>query len=77
MVLDRLLSRAVSSERVPSRSLLLVEDIIRAHGGTMEIETDTDDPDHGTCVTLRLPAGLAPARADCGHASDRSDPKPR
>jgi signal transduction histidine kinase len=36
-------------------ALLLVEDIARAHGGTMKIESRTDGSNHFTAVSLTIP----------------------
>lgn len=37
-------------------ALLLVRDIVAAHGGSMKVQSVTEGPDHGTTVTLVVPA---------------------
>jgi signal transduction histidine kinase len=42
--------------------LRLIEDVVTAHGGTVDVQSERDALDHGTTVTLRLPhRGAAPA----------------
>jgi signal transduction histidine kinase len=36
--------------------LLLMRDIVLAHGGSMDVESQTDEVDNGTTVRVRLPA---------------------
>ena len=36
--------------------LMLVHDVVIAHGGRIEVKTSTDAFEHGTTITLRLPA---------------------
>lgn len=56
--LERMLSREVASGRVPSLNLLLLEDIVRAHGGTLSITSPCDEATSGTVVTLLIPCPL-------------------
>jgi signal transduction histidine kinase len=37
-------------------ALVLVRDVVAAHGGTIEVHSMTDQMDHGTRITLRIPA---------------------
>jgi signal transduction histidine kinase len=50
-VAERLFRRAPGA----GPALGLVRDIVGAHGGSVEIATSTDEADHGTTVTVRLP----------------------
>lgn len=43
----------------PALGLLVLNDIMTAHGGRLEIDSSTDRADHGTTVTLLLPASRA------------------
>src|SRR5262249_35495406 len=36
-------------------ALVLVRDVVAAHGGTIEVHSKTDPIDHGTRITLRIP----------------------
>src|SRR5262249_37475886 len=36
-------------------ALVLVRDVIAAHGGTIDVHSKTDPIDHGTRITLRVP----------------------
>jgi signal transduction histidine kinase len=36
-------------------ALVLVRDVVAAHGGTIEVHSKTDPIDHGTRISLRLP----------------------
>lgn len=51
-VRERLLDRRFDAGRVPALQLLMIEDIVRAHGGTLAIECPAGG---GTAVTLRVP----------------------
>jgi signal transduction histidine kinase len=37
-------------------ALMLIRDVVAAHGGDIQVESETQAPDSGTTVTLRLPA---------------------
>src|SRR5262249_37836891 len=37
-------------------ALVLVRDVVAAHGGTIDVRSMTDQMDHGTRITLRIPA---------------------
>ena len=53
--MEGLLSRDTTPGVVPSLALLLVEDIVHAHGGTFEVESVHGGPESGTTVSLRIP----------------------
>jgi signal transduction histidine kinase len=36
-------------------ALMLVHDVVVAHGGSVEVKSTTEVPDHGTRIALRLP----------------------
>jgi signal transduction histidine kinase len=40
----------------PALGLLVLDDVVSAHGGRLSIESSTDRVDHGTTVTLFMPA---------------------
>jgi signal transduction histidine kinase len=53
-VVERLFRR--DGARLPAGlGLVLVRDIVEAQGGSVEVTSSTDDVDHGTTVTVRLP----------------------
>ena len=37
-------------------ALMLVHDVVVAHGGSVDVKSTTEVPDHGTRIALRLPA---------------------
>ena len=39
-------------------ALVMLQDVVTAHGGRLHIESTTDRRDHGTTVTLALPASI-------------------
>lgn len=43
----------------PALALLVLNDVVTAHGGRLEIDSSTDRVNHGTKVTLFLPASHA------------------
>ena len=51
-----LLLRPDERARSAGQSLLLIQDVLEAHGGGVEIESSTDAFAHGTTVRLRFPA---------------------
>lgn len=51
-----LFARKPGSEVAAGIGLMLVRDVVAAHGGTVTIESKNDPQDHGTTVVLRLPA---------------------
>lgn len=40
-------------------ALLVVQDVVRAHGGRFEVTSSTDPKRHGTTIALRIPIGVA------------------
>jgi signal transduction histidine kinase len=42
--------------QTPALGLLVLNDVLTAHGGRLEIDSDTDRATHGTTVTLLIPA---------------------
>jgi signal transduction histidine kinase len=52
-----LFTRAPGTPRSAGLSLALINDVVRAHGGTVDVRSSTGALDHGTTVTLVLPAG--------------------
>ena len=54
--LKKLLNRGARSHPGPALALLLVEDIAAAHGGGIEIESNTDRFEHFTNVRIKIPA---------------------
>lgn len=53
--LQTMFSRAPEAPGAPL-ALMMVRDVVAAHGGRFAISSDTTHPDHGTKVTLTLPA---------------------
>jgi signal transduction histidine kinase len=53
--LDVLLRRDTQTRRAGGLALVLLHDIVTAHGGHMEVESCTDAERHGTTVRLYLP----------------------
>jgi signal transduction histidine kinase len=56
---DRLFHRAPGAPLATGLALVVVRDIVTAHGGTLDLTTSTGAIDHGTTVTMRIPAGSA------------------
>ena len=56
-VAPRLFKRAPGAPHAVGLALTVVRDIVTAHGGSMAIASSTDELDHGTTVTVRLPLG--------------------
>jgi two-component system OmpR family sensor kinase len=54
-VLKNLLERG-DGKHAPALGLLLIRDVIEAHGGTMHVSSTTDPDEHGTTVEIALPA---------------------
>jgi signal transduction histidine kinase len=54
---QRMFERAPGAPHAVGLALSVVRDIVRAHGGSMEIASSTEELDHGTTVTVRLPLG--------------------
>jgi signal transduction histidine kinase len=54
--LPSLVQRDPDTQRTTGLALLLLHDVVAAHGGRMEIESSTEAKKHGTRVTLHLPA---------------------
>ena len=54
-VVERLFQRAPGAPHATGLALTVVRDIVTAHGGSMELASSTDEDDHGTTVTVRLP----------------------
>jgi signal transduction histidine kinase len=55
--LERLFDRKDGSGHATALTLLLVRDIVAAHGGRLEVRSQGGAEDHFTCVTLFLPLG--------------------
>jgi signal transduction histidine kinase len=53
--LDTLLRRDARTRRAGGLALVLLHDIVVAHGGRMEVESSTSPHDHGTTVRVFLP----------------------
>jgi signal transduction histidine kinase len=53
--LDGLLRRDARTQRAGGLALVLLRDVVVAHGGRMEVESSTDRQGHGTTVRLYLP----------------------
>ena len=54
--LEWLIERNPTTQRAAGLALLLLHDVVVAHGGRMRVESSTQSADHGTRVTLNLPA---------------------
>jgi signal transduction histidine kinase len=54
-VVERMFRRVDGAPHATGLALTVVRDIVVAHGGSMELASSTDEDDHGTTVTLRLP----------------------
>lgn len=53
--LPYLFERRSGAAHVEGLALSLVRDIVAAHGGRIEVESQTGVEEHGTSITLRLP----------------------
>jgi signal transduction histidine kinase len=53
--LQWLVTRDPRTQKAAGLALLLLKDVVAAHGGRMDVESSTEGPDHGTRVTLHLP----------------------
>jgi signal transduction histidine kinase len=53
--LPHLFTRDVAAIHTVGVALMLVRDVVTAHGGTVDVTSSTDAYDHGTTVTLRFP----------------------
>jgi signal transduction histidine kinase len=49
--------RAPGAPHATGLALTVVRDVVSAHGGTLEVRSSMDPDEHGTRVTVRLPAG--------------------
>jgi signal transduction histidine kinase len=67
-VVGRLFQRAPGAPHATGLALTVVRDIVAAHGGSLEIATSTEEPDHGTTVTVRIPVVAAVSRGPAGAA---------
>lgn len=54
-----ILEPAQQAAHTPALALLVLNDVVTAHGGRLEIDSSTDRANHGTKVTLFLPASHA------------------
>jgi signal transduction histidine kinase len=54
-VLERMFHRPPGAPIATGLALTVARDIVAAHGGSLELASSTDDADHGTTATLRLP----------------------
>lgn len=52
-----LFKRAAGRPHAAGLGLLLIHDVVAAHGGTVAVESHVDGPQRGTAVTLRIPVG--------------------
>lgn len=52
-----LFHRAPGAPYATGLALPVVRDVVTAHGGSMDLTTSTDELDHGTAVTIRVPVG--------------------
>jgi len=52
-----LFQRSPGEMHAAGLGLMLVNDVVVAHGGRVEVESRTTGFDHGTAITLRLPIG--------------------
>ena len=57
-VLERMFLRGPGVPLATGPALTVVRDIVAAHGGSMELASSTDEVEHGTTVTVRLPVIL-------------------
>ena len=55
-MLEWLIDRNPATQRAAGLALLLLHDVVVAHGGRMRVESSTEAADHGTRVTIFLPA---------------------
>jgi signal transduction histidine kinase len=53
----RLFHRAPGAPLATGLALVVVRDIVAAHGGSLDLESSTGALDHGTTVRIRIPAG--------------------
>ena len=53
--LQWLIDRDPRTQQAAGLALVLLKDVVAAHGGRMEVESSTAQSDHGTRVTLHLP----------------------
>jgi signal transduction histidine kinase len=54
-VLERMFDRTPGAPISTGLGLKVARDIVAAHGGSLELASSTDDANHGTTATLRLP----------------------
>lgn len=54
-VAERLFQRAPGAPLATGLALGVARDVVAAHGGSIAIESSTDEDDHGTVVMVRLP----------------------
>jgi signal transduction histidine kinase len=59
---ERMFQRAPGAPHAPGLALSVARDIVASHGGSLELTSSTDELDHGTTVTVRLPIILGNAR---------------
>lgn len=53
--LPYLFERRSGAQHAEGLALLLVRDIVAAHGGRIEVESRSGDEEHGTSISIRLP----------------------
>ncbi len=56
-VAGRLFQRAPGAPHALGLALMVVRDIVTAHGGSLDLASSTGAAEHGTTVTLRIPVG--------------------
>jgi signal transduction histidine kinase len=61
-IMGRLFHRAPGAPHATGLALVVVRDIVAAHGGSMDVASSTDAGDHGTTITVRIPAALRDGR---------------
>jgi signal transduction histidine kinase len=59
--LPYLFERRIGAPHAEGLALSLVRDIVSAHGGRIEVQSETGVDEHGTSITIYLPRTAAPA----------------
>jgi signal transduction histidine kinase len=58
--LARLFARADRALHAAGLALVLVRDVVDAHGGRLQVESRTESDEHGTSITIRIPLRQPP-----------------